>query len=765
MLYRENMEQKELREWEARCIQEEPPLCRAGCPLAVDARAFSQAMAKDNLSAALAILEKGMPLAAVTARMCEAPCEEYCVRGNLGGAIAIGGLERTCIRLAPIKRKRLLLPPKSKKVAVFGSGPSSLTVAFDLARKGYPITLFHLPPAPGSWLRDVQESDLPQQVLEEEIKYLESLGVRFCSIAAIGKAACDGSGCDAVYIGRDDEVAEDLAELLAGPDEQTFALARSGWFTGGLCSQDHVYRFITDISQGRQAAVSIDRFLQGASLTASRVLPRKGRSNLFTETSHISVRLPIVPADAAGFSREEAVEEAGRCIDCQCLECVRHCVYLAEYGSYPKAYARRVYNNSAIVKGVHQANTFINSCSLCRQCEVFCPNDFSMADLCLTARELMVLEKRMPPSAHWFALEEMNSAGNEGALIRHAPVAKASSRLFFPGCQLAGIRPEQVLRLYDSLCGQVPETGIWLDCCAAPAHWAGEAELFARKMKRFSTLWGEMGSPPVITACSSCLKMFRENLPEMPVRSVWEVLAEDSSLQPTLESSAPLALTDPCTSRHDEVTRNSVRTLLTALGQRLASLPMSGEVTECCGFGGLMENADPALARKVVQARVDQSEADFLTYCAMCRDQLAKTGKPVVHLLDLLFPDIAHPASEQPASLSLRRVNRRQLKSSVLKRYSPQEQPDMLPWEDLSLAVAPEVAAVLDKRRILEDDIRQVLYRARQRDAYLVHGKTGNRIASARLGEVTFWVEYREKQDVFRILRCWSHRMTITGEQ
>ena len=99
-----------------------------------------------------------------------------------------------------------------------------------------------------------------------------------------------------------------------------------------------------------------------------------------------------------------------------------------------------MFNNSAIVQGARQANKFINSCALCGQCEVLCPNSFSMADMCLDARRQMVREKRMPPSAHWFALEEMRSARSEGALLAHGPGQDKSAVLFFPGCQLAGIR-------------------------------------------------------------------------------------------------------------------------------------------------------------------------------------------------------------------------------------------------------------------------------------------------------------------------------------
>lgn len=103
-----------------------------------------------------------MPLAAVTARLCEAPCEAFCVRRDLGGAIAVGGLERLCIRDTCPKGKIPRLPARPRKVAVFGSGPSGLTVAFDLARKGYPISVYHLGEKPGGWLRQLPESVLPR---------------------------------------------------------------------------------------------------------------------------------------------------------------------------------------------------------------------------------------------------------------------------------------------------------------------------------------------------------------------------------------------------------------------------------------------------------------------------------------------------------------------------------------------------------------------------------------------------------------------------
>lgn len=177
-----------------------------------------------------------------------------------------------------------------------------------------------------------------------------------------------------------------------------------------------------------------------------------------------------------------------------------------------------------------------------------------------------------------------------------------------------------------------------------------------------------------------------------------------------------------------------------------------------------MENGDPVIARKVAEARVAQTDATLLTYCAMCRDRLAITGKPVLHLLDILFPDVALDATEPPASISSRRVSRRNLKKMVLSRYGGNEQPPQYDWEHLQLRIPESVAERIEKRRILEDDIRQVLIQTDPEGRYFVHGTDGRRIASARLGEVTFWVEYQKEDGVYQLLNCWSHRMTINPQ-
>ena len=96
-------------------------------------------------------------------------------------------------------------------------------------------------------------------------------------------------------------------------------------------------------------------------------------------------------------------------------------------------------------------------------------------------------------------------------------------------------------------------------------------------------------------------------------------------------------------------------------------LRLSREKTECCGFGGLMQDANPALAREVVARRAKESALDYVTYCAVCRDNLASAGKRTLHLLDLIFPDPAEkdPASRKRPGWSQRQENRARLKDDA----------------------------------------------------------------------------------------------------
>ena len=664
--------------------------------------------------------------------------------------------------------------PGGKNALVVGAAPSGLCVAFDLGKKGYSVTVLHLPGQIGGWLREMPEERLPAAVLDQDLSLLKGLGVEFESVDRLDSELLDIRSYDTAYISQDAEMEKDLRLEADAADPMTLAWTRERVFIGGFSGQSGVRRFIDDVADGRRAATSMDRLMQGASLTAERRREGPFETRLFTSLQGVPlVRQDPALQQVAMCNEGQSRAEAARCIQCECMECVKSCAYLEHFKAYPKVYARQMYNNEAIVKGTHQSNTMINSCSLCGLCEAVCPEDFSMAELCLTSRRGMVAENRMPPSAHDFALTEMNTSLDEAYfLARHAPGTRTSGWLFFPGCQLAGMGPDKVLASWEYLRGVLSEgqagVGIFLACCGIPAHWAGREQEFDAVLDKLRTAWNELGRPRIVTACSSCLSVFGEHCPEFQATSLWEVLdAHGLPENCTSFENMPLAVTDPCTTRNAPAVRQAVRNILKRLEQPVDDLPHNGDMTECCGFGGLQENANPKLAREVISRRAGQSENDFLAYCAMCRDRLAGTGKRAVHLLDLLFPDPEKPdpAAASVAGLNGRREGRARLRRNMADLWAGQEGGEhapVRPWDGISLLAAPEVREQLEERRILDDDLRRTLHTAEPSGRGFRHSDD-RRVVCARLGEVTYWLEYAKEGDSYRIFRAWSHRMKVEG--
>ncbi len=134
------------------------------------------------------------------------------------------------------------------------------------------------------------------------------------------------------------------------------------------------YSPIGSAYDGRRAAASIDRFLQGASLTASRADDRRpAPASTSTSPRTRPSRPSSPPRRTPATARDEAMAEAARCFPCRCMECVKACEYLKHYGSYPKRYVRDIYNNISIVMGNRKANRMIDSCTLCGLCDTLVP--------------------------------------------------------------------------------------------------------------------------------------------------------------------------------------------------------------------------------------------------------------------------------------------------------------------------------------------------------------------------------------------------------
>lgn len=761
------MDQTQLRALESRCIQEEQPFCTAACPIHVDVRAFMTALARGDVREARRILDRSMPFPEILGRICDQPCQPFCKRSELGDPLAVGRLERFCVEATQAVVKLPKLPDKGGKVAVLGAGLSGMTAALDLSRKGRPATLITSSSAIGGSLYQMADTRLPREVFTQAETTLSGYGVTIQTGMVLDRQSVSSllDEYDAVYCDWDDFDSSLLPFSLGVSDPLTLALERTSCFGGGGLEAGKPFSVMHQVDTGRRAALSVERALQNVSLTAQREKEGACATRMYTVTSYFAPAAEILPADeAAGYTAEEAQQEAARCIRCECMECVKQCVYLQEYKEYPKTLVRKFYNNQAIVQGTRNANKMINACSLCAQCTVICPNDFPVAEVCRATRVEMVETGHMPPSSHDFALEDMHfSLGEFCRLSRHQPGTAISAYLFYPGCQLAGSAPDEVKHTYGFLADQLHGgVGLMLGCCGIPAHWAGRTALFSETMAAFTAEVAQLGNPKVITACSSCLSVFKEFAPELAVTSLWEVL-DTLPLPPDHKRpSRPLTLHDPCTAREQPGLRASVRSLCAKLGIEVVEHVFNGETTDCCGYGGLMQFANKPLGKKAATHKAGRSDLDGLAYCAMCRDNLAAHGQPVAHLLDYLFAaGDQDPLARANPGFSQRHENRARLKNELLANLWQEDALIRPAHTALKLLSSQELEALLNSRLILIEDLQKVIHHAEQTGRYLINPANQRRLATYRPVRVTYWVEYEPTPAGFLVHNGYSHRMQL----
>jgi len=196
----------------ARCLQCKKPKCMKGCPVGVDIPAFISLIVEGRFAAAARKIKDTNCLPAVCGRVCpqETQCEQLCGLAKKFDPIAVGRLERFAAdyeRENDLVEVPELAPRSGKKVAVIGAGPAGLTAAGDLAQWGHQVTIFEAFHKPGGVLMyGIPEFRLPKEIVEREVDYLRTLGVRIELNQVIGKSITvdellDGEGFDAAFIG------------------------------------------------------------------------------------------------------------------------------------------------------------------------------------------------------------------------------------------------------------------------------------------------------------------------------------------------------------------------------------------------------------------------------------------------------------------------------------------------------------------------------------------------------------------------------------
>jgi NADPH-dependent glutamate synthase beta subunit-like oxidoreductase len=364
-------------------LQQKLAPCMDKCPQGTEIRRVLMYMAQaekyerpqaEAFEHAWRILIEKNPLPAVCGRICPHPCEAACNRKDKDGALGINSIERFLGDWA-LERSLELRKPESQnkdeafseKIAVIGSGPAGLSCAYQLARRGYAVTIFEAFPQAGGLLRNGIPSDrLPRQVLDAEINRIVRLGVSLRTNTAVGKdisydqvrADYDvifigiGGKATLLYRGTRNEISA-LEEQIAGAEEegsesQSLALpieivkeneraraARCQEMELGEPDESERRRPLPiALYQGRRAAEAIHRKFRGLEPETEPALPivRSDRVMLqwYPEAlRHQAAKLGpgerhTKPWDESipTLTESEAIAEARRCMSCgSCLDC------------------------------------------------------------------------------------------------------------------------------------------------------------------------------------------------------------------------------------------------------------------------------------------------------------------------------------------------------------------------------------------------------------------------------------------------------------
>ena len=244
-----------------RCLDCKNMPCVGACPVKIHIPEFISKIKDGDFEGAYQVITKTSSLPAVCGRVCpqETQCESKCVRGIKGESVGIGRLERFVADWHNTFGTEELISPKSNghKVAIVGSGPSGLTCAGDLAKKGYDVTIYEaLHTAGGVLVYGIPEFRLPKKIVAKEVDTLRKLGVKIETNVVIGKTLTIDElfdmGYEAVFIGS----GAGLPKFMGIPGESLNGVYSANEFlTRSKLMKSYIENPETPIMKGGKVAV------------------------------------------------------------------------------------------------------------------------------------------------------------------------------------------------------------------------------------------------------------------------------------------------------------------------------------------------------------------------------------------------------------------------------------------------------------------------------------------------------------------------------
>lgn len=339
--------------------------CRLSCPAFMNIPLMNRLIAEDSVEQALHVVREEIALPLVLGYICPAPCEKACRRKSIDEPVSICMLKRYTAMDESVRGTGLKPPEQKsgKRVAVIGTGPAGLAAAFYTLRKGHDCVLFDQNAKPGGAMRNSIPDDLlPKEMLDADIESIRMLGGEFrlnCPVTAgIWKEEIL-PGFDAVILAtgfREENpvAAFELPLLESGSviDKQSFASGLPGIFGCGSIISEQLLA-VRSAAQGKKAALETDTFLnRGPGInrkpkfnSAFGPLKEEEKKEYLQEASSTGRTDPVLDY-ITGFTRDEAVREAQRCMHCDCRKPVscKLRIYADEYGANRRRFAPEARN-------------------------------------------------------------------------------------------------------------------------------------------------------------------------------------------------------------------------------------------------------------------------------------------------------------------------------------------------------------------------------------------------------------------------------------
>jgi len=720
----------------------------------MDIRTLMDKVRKGSFQGAYRTLRDAVVFPEIVADLCDAPCREHCVRKTNGQPLSVREIEKACIMHARSKEpKDYNIPTKNKTVVIIGAGSSGIACALRLAVKKYRVEVYEAGQEIGGVLLRYEKSgiyseELKRQISRENIQF--HFGKRVSSL--------DGISYDAVFIATGSG-GEDFG-LMEDWDAQKLSTSKDGCFLGGMITGISI---VEAIAQGVKASRQIEKYLLAGTVRDNDEEFPYENCERYLCAERVTDRPEIPVSDGICYSPEEAKAEAARCLQCDCSKCMDSCEMLKHFNKSPQSVVREIYTDSLVLPGMsHRTLTReVAACNMCGECRTVCPNSVDMGSAFLFARRDRAAAGNYPKVFHEYWLRQMDFSVKEASVLKTPPGKETCSYLFFPGCQLGSSSPDTVKAAYESLLESTEnDTGLMLTCCGAPAYWAGEEALHAETLAKIQQFWEGSGKGTVICACMTCMKVFREMMPEIPVVSLYDYLADRHGKADAVGFEG--AVFDPCSAREDERSRDAVRRLLDRMKVSRRELPFHDERAKCCGWGGHIYPANPELFHEIVDNRISAADLPYIVYCSNCRDVFSAAGKHCVHVLDLYFG--ADTRKRGAPSIKEKHDNSLYLKQSLLKdHWNESCEIPGFEGDGMKLLLTEKLKKKTGELLLSEDILRKAVTKAEKENDKFIDHEGNYFICSWKDGECTIWVHYRpsREEDAFEIVNVYMHRMKV----